>query len=52
MRVTTRTATFAFCDMVGSTALLSAIGLEASEGVQRRYFSALREAIAARGVKR
>lgn len=45
--VGTATATFVFCDLVGSTELLSRLGNEASEEMRRRYFAVLREAVRA-----
>ena len=39
------TATFLFCDLVGSTALLTRIGDDAGDDVRRRCFGAFREAV-------
>lgn len=43
----TERATFLFCDLVGSTDLLSRLGNDGSEKVRRRYFAVLREAVRA-----
>jgi class 3 adenylate cyclase/WD40 repeat protein len=40
------TATFLFCDLVGSTALLTRIGDDAGDDVRRRCFGVFREAVA------
>jgi class 3 adenylate cyclase len=40
------TATFLFCDLVGSTALLTRIDDDAGDGVRRRCFGVFREAVA------
>jgi WD40 repeat protein/class 3 adenylate cyclase len=40
------TATFLFCDLVGSTALLSRIGDDANDEVRRRCFGVFRESVA------
>jgi class 3 adenylate cyclase len=42
----TSTASFLFCDLVGSTALLTRIGDDASDDVRRRCFGTFREAAA------
>jgi WD40 repeat protein/class 3 adenylate cyclase len=48
----TSTASFLFCDLVGSTALLTRIGDDAGDDVRRRCFGAFREAVAEhRGVE-
>jgi class 3 adenylate cyclase/WD40 repeat protein/RecA/RadA recombinase len=46
---TSQTATFLFCDTVGSTELLTTLGLHTAEIARRRLFAALREAIRATG---
>ena len=43
----TRTVAFLFCDTVGSTELLTRLGVEASEELRRRLWAVLREAVAA-----
>jgi WD40 repeat protein/class 3 adenylate cyclase len=43
---TSATATFLFCDLVGSTALLTRIGDDAGDDVRRRCFTVFREAVA------
>ncbi len=45
--VQTRTVTILFCDLVGSTALMTRLGDDANDRVRRRLFVALREAVAA-----
>src|SRR5258706_14048039 len=41
------TASFLFCDLVGSTALLTRLGDDAGDDVRRRCFAVFREAVAA-----
>ena len=45
----TRTVTLLFCDLVASTELMTRIGDDANDLVRRRFFAAMREAIAAHG---
>ncbi len=45
--VQTRTVTILFCDVVGSTALMTRLGDDANDRLRRRLFVALREAVAA-----
>jgi class 3 adenylate cyclase/WD40 repeat protein len=44
-----QTASVLFCDMVGSTELLSRVGVSASEELRRRFNAALRDAVRATG---
>ena len=41
------TATFLFCDLVGSTALMTQLGDDAGDEVRRRCYAVFREAVAA-----
>ena len=43
---TTETVTLLFCDLVGSTALLSRLGDDANDALRREVFAALREPVA------
>ena len=43
----TRTVAFLFCDTVGSTELLTRLGVDASEELRRRLWAVLREAVGA-----
>lgn len=43
----TQTVTILFCDLVGSTALMTRLGDDANDRVRRRVFATLREAVAA-----
>jgi class 3 adenylate cyclase len=43
----TRTVTILFCDLVGSTALMTRLGDDANDRLRRRLFAALREAVSA-----
>ena len=43
----TQTVTILFCDLVGSTALMTRLGDDANDRVRRRLFAALREAVTA-----
>lgn len=43
----TRTVTILFCDLVGSTALMTRLGDDANDRVRRRFFAAIREAVVA-----
>jgi class 3 adenylate cyclase/WD40 repeat protein/energy-coupling factor transporter ATP-binding protein EcfA2 len=43
----TRTVTILFCDLVGSTALMTRLGDDENDRLRRRLFVALREAVAA-----
>jgi DNA-binding SARP family transcriptional activator len=45
----TVTATFLFCDLVGSTALLSRLGDDAGDEVRRECYAVFREALTAHG---
>ena len=45
----TVTATFLFCDLVGSTALLTRLGDDAGDEVRRECYAVFREALAAHG---
>jgi class 3 adenylate cyclase/tetratricopeptide (TPR) repeat protein len=45
----TATATFLFCDLVGSTALLSRLGDDAGDEIRRECYAVFREALAAHG---
>jgi DNA-binding SARP family transcriptional activator/tetratricopeptide (TPR) repeat protein len=45
----TRTATFLFCDLVGSTALLTRLGDDTGDEVRRECHAVFREALAAHG---
>src|SRR5687768_5877546 len=42
-----QTVTILFCDLVGSTALMTRLGDDANDRVRRRLFVALRDAVAA-----
>src|SRR4051812_11959204 len=44
-----QTASVLFCDMVGSTELLTRLGVSASEELRRRFNAALRDAVRATG---
>ena len=43
----TQTVTILFCDLVGSTALMTRLGDDANDRLRRRMFTTLREAVAA-----
>ena len=45
----TQTVTILFCDLVGSTELLTRLGDDANDRVRRDFFAAMREQIAAHG---
>ena len=47
--MTTRMASFVFCDLVGSTALHSRLGDDAADQLRRRIHTALRDAVRAHG---